>query len=465
MKQLNHSAGGMEPERFLTFSSIHSPAGEKVIRILSAALGAVDPYQAVRRVFHREDQYLRIQDKTYPLNAGQKVVVIGAGKAATPMSLAIEDVIGRDQVRGMVITKEGHLGNPGQVSSVEILEAGHPIPDQRGVEGTRKIITLLEGLSEEDLVVCLISGGGSALLVDPAGGVSLEAIQDITSRLLACGADIQEINTLRKHLDRVKGGQLARLAAPAQLASLILSDVVGDGLDAIASGPTAPDPTTFQQSLATLERYGLVESVSQEIVRHLRRGISGEIPETPKADDPLFSRVRNFIIGSNLQAAQAAVKKAQDEGFNVALLSTYIQGEARQAGKLFSAIARQIDRTGDPLSRPACLVAGGETTVILRGQGKGGRNQELALSAGLDLVDIPDVLLVALATDGGDGPTDAAGAMVTGETVSRSRDLGLDPVNFLERNDSYHFFDSLGDLIRCGPTQTNVNDLVFLFAY
>lgn len=455
----------MEIERLKTYSLMRSPIGEKVTRILSAALGAVDPYQAVKSAVTREADLLRIQDETYSLIQGHKVLVIGAGKAGAPMSQAIEDIIGQDLVKGMVITKEGHLGEVRQAKAVDLVEAGHPIPDQRGVSWTSQIISLLEDLTEEDLVIFLISGGGSALLVNPVQGVSLEELQDLTAQLLACGASIQEINTLRKHLDRVKGGQLARLAAPKRIVSLILSDVVGDPLDAIASGPTAPDPTTFQQALSILNRYGLVELISPAIVKHLQRGISGQFAETPKPGDPLFQSVRNVIIASNLQAAMEARRQAQVEGFHTSLLSTFIQGEARQAGRVLSAIARQIDGTGDPLPRPACLVAGGETTVSLQGSGKGGRNQELALSSVIDLAGIPDILLVTLATDGGDGPTDAAGAVVSGETMGRARELGLNPLDYLARNDAYHFFDPLGDLIRCGPTHTNVNDLIFIFAY
>jgi hydroxypyruvate reductase len=455
----------METERLQTRSLVRSPVGGKVVRILAAALSAVDPYQAIQRVITREGAQLRIGNESYRLKKDRRVLVIGAGKAAAPMTRAIGDILGDGLVRGLVITKEGHLGERGIIQTVDLVEAGHPIPDQRGAAFTSQLISLLEGLSEEDLVISLISGGGSALLVSPVRGVSLQAIQDLTGRLLACGASIQEINTLRKHLDRVKGGQLARLAAPARLVSLILSDVVGDPLDVIASGPTTPDPTTFQDALATLNQYNLVDKVSPAITAYLQRGASGEIAETPKPGDPLFRRVQNVIVGSNLQAAQAAIRQAQVEGLHTCLLSTYIQGEARQAGRMFSAIARQIDRSGEPIPRPACLVAGGETTVTLQGPGKGGRNQELALSAAVDFAGLPDILFVSLATDGGDGPTDAAGAVASGETVRRAREQGLNPTEFLNRNDAYNFFEPLGDLIRCGPTQTNVNDLALLFDF
>jgi len=289
-------------------------------------------------------------------------------------------------------------------------------------------------------------------------------MQALTRELLACGASINEINTLRKHLDQVKGGGLARMAQPAALATLVLSDVVGDPLDVIASGPTVPDPTTFADAYAILERYGIVERIPPPIVAHLCRGIAGAVAETPKAGDALFERVQNLIIGSNRQAAEGALEAAQAEGFNAMLLTTYLQGEAREVGRVLAALAREIAATGRPVSRPACVVAGGETTVTLRGDGMGGRNQELALATAADLAGLRDVLLVTLATDGGDGPTDAAGAVVTGATLDQARGLGLDPAAQLARNDAYPFFAALGDLLRPGPTQTNVNDLTFVFA-
>jgi hydroxypyruvate reductase len=290
-------------------------------------------------------------------------------------------------------------------------------------------------------------------------------LQALTARLLACGATIQEINALRKHLEDVKGGQLARLASPARVAALILSDVVGSPLEVIASGPTTPDPSTYQDSLAILERYGLRGEAPAAILERLERGRDGALPETPKPGDPLFDRVQNAIIGSNLQAAEAALDEAQSLGFHTLLLTTYLQGEARHAGGFMGGILQQIAASGQPVARPALVVAGGETTVTLHGAGLGGRNQELALGAAAALDGLEDVALITLATDGGDGPTDAAGAVVSGETLRRARALGLDPASALARNDSYPFFQSLGDLVMTGPTQTNVNDLVFLFAF
>jgi hydroxypyruvate reductase len=324
---------------------------------------------------------------------------------------------------------------------------------------------LLANTAQDDLVICLMSGGASALLVSPAPGLTLADLQSLTSALLACGASIYEINTLRKHLEQLKGGGLARLAAPARVATLILSDVIGNPLEVIASGPTVPDPSTFTDAYHILEHYRLIDHVPPGVIRHLEYGRAGQIHETPKPGEPLFSRVQNLVIGDNLQAALAALEQAVREGFHTLLLTTYLQGEARQAGSALAAVARQIDAPGHPLPRPTCLAAGGETIVTLQGDGLGGRNQELALGAVAGLAGLDDILLATLATDGGDGPTDAAGAIVSGETLERARQAGMQPEDYLARNDAYHFFDALGDLLKTGPTQTNVNDLDFIFAF
>ncbi|HMN60082.1 MAG TPA: DUF4147 domain-containing protein, partial [Anaerolinea sp.] len=311
--------------------------------------------------------------------------------------------------------------------------------------------------------LCLISGGGSALLTCPAEGISLDDMRAVTGLLLGCGANINEMNAVRKHLDLVKGGGLARWAAPARTAALILSDVIGDPLDVIASGPCVPDSSSFASAWSILERYNLIDRLPEAVRARLQSGLRGQVAETPKPGDPLFERVQNEVIASNYQAAQAALEQARRDGWQTLLLTTYLQGEARQAGRMLAAVARQAAGSAEPLGRPACLVLGGETTVTLRGDGLGGRNQELALGAVAEMDGLADAFLVALATDGGDGPTDAAGAVVTGETLVRARAAGLDPADFLARNDAYHFFQPLADLLLPGPTQTNVNDLAFLF--
>jgi hydroxypyruvate reductase len=383
------------------------------------------------------------------------------------MALSVANILGKHLTEGVVIVKEGY-SDPGNFKipeTLRILEAGHPIPDHRGVEGSKHIVNLISGATEEDLVICLISGGGSALLILPAPDLRLSELQELTSLLLSCGADINHINTLRKHLEQLKGGGLARMAYPAKLVTLILSDVIGNPLDVIASGPTAPDSSTFEDAYRILEHYSLLEKTPSAILLHLERGLCEEIPETPKEGDQVLEGVQNLIIGDNLQAAQNALRQAQEEGFNIKLLTTSMQGEARKAGRYLATIASQVVRWGLPIPRPACIVAGGETTVTITGSGMGGRNQELALSAVTDLAELPDIALVTLATDGGDGPTDAAGAIVTGKTLERARQLSMDPSDFLDRNDSYHFFEKLGDLLKPGPTQTNVNDLSFIFAF
>ncbi|RME88897.1 MAG: glycerate kinase, partial [Anaerolineae bacterium] len=343
---------------------------------------------------------------------------------------------------------------------LEILPGGHPLPDEGSLRAGGRVLAALNDLGERDLLVCLISGGGSALLTAPHPPLSLSDLQALTEALLTVGATITEINVLRRHLDRVKGGGLARAAFPARTVSLILSDVVGDPLEAIASGPTAPDPSTRDEALAVLERYRLRERLPASVLATLEGA-----PETPKPEDPLFDRVQNLLIGSNALAARAARTQAQEEGFRASLLTTRLQGEASVVGGVLAAILRQMAESGEPLPRPACLIAGGETTVTVRGDGLGGRNQELALAAVSVLDGLRDVMLITLATDGEDGPTDAAGAVVTGETRARAAALGLDADDHLRRNDAYHFFAALDDLLKPGPTGTNVNDLSFLFTF
>lgn len=456
----------IEPARLMTASLASAPWGEKAARIMAAALEAVDPEESVRRRLRRDGDRLFVEGRAYDLSRFRKVWVVGAGKAGAPMAKAVEGILGSRLSGGLVIVKHGHALQARESSGrIRILEAGHPVPDLHGVQATRRLVDLIGGCRHDDLALCLISGGGSALLTYPVPEVTLAQLQQLTTDLLASGADIREINTLRKHLDLVKGGGLARLAAPAQTVTLVLSDVIGDPLDVIASGPTAPDPTTFGDALAVLEKYGLAGRTVPAILERLESGRRGETPETPKPGDPLFERVQVAVVGSNSQAARAALEQAGAEGMQALLLSTTMQGEARQAGRLLAALAQQLAFDEARIKRPACLVCGGETTVTLAGNGMGGRNQELALGAVEGLAGLKDVALAALATDGGDGPSDAAGAVATGETLQRASLLGLNPSEYLANNDSYHFFQPLGDLLKPGPTLTNVNDLAFLFAF
>ncbi|HMQ34581.1 MAG TPA: glycerate kinase [Chloroflexaceae bacterium] len=454
----------MDHTRLLTRSLRESARGETIAGVLAAALAAVEPAAAVARHLRRDGDLLMAGERAIDLRAVGRILVVGAGKAGAPMARAAAELLGDRLAGGLVVVKDGHL-EAEAVGPVRVVEAGHPVPDERGVAAAHELAALLGGLAPDDLVLAVISGGGSALLTLPADGVALGDVQALTGALLASGASIGEINTLRKHLDRVKGGGLARLAHPAALVTLILSDVVGNPLDSIASGPTVGDPGTFAEALGVLERYGLVESAPPAIVAHLRRGLAGELPETPKPGDPLFARVHNLLVGDNRQAAAAALAAAEAAGFTPVLLTTGLEGEAREAGRFLAAILREAAGGQGTLRRPICVVAGGETTVTLRGDGRGGRNQELALAAAPALAGLRDVALVALATDGGDGPTDAAGAVVTGETMGRARALGLDQAGHLARNDAYPFFAALDDLLRPGPSGTNVNDLTFLFAW
>jgi glycerate 2-kinase len=432
-------------------------------KLLDAALAAVEPGQAVRRALALDDDRLIVGGKRYALGDVRRVVVVGTGKASAPMAAAVEDVIGdRLPIIGSITVRYGHAV---PTRLVRIREASHPVPDEACVEGTRAIVEILEDTDEHDLVICVISGGGSALLMLPAEGISLQDMQRTTDALLRSGATINEINVVRKHLDTVKGGGLARMAAPARVITLVLSDVVGNPLDAIASGPTVPDTSTFADAAAVFDRYRLWDAVPESVSALIRKGVAGEIPDTPKPGDPTFEHAYAVIVGSNLLACEAAADAAQEAGFKSLVLSTYVEGEAREVGRVLAGLLREVDASGHPLPRPCCLIAGGETTVTIRGEGKGGRNQELALSAAFALRGVPDVLLVSIGTDGSDGPTDAAGAFVDGTTLERASALGLDAAKHLRDNDSYAFFDRLGDLIRTGPTNTNVNDIYLLIAF
>jgi len=451
--------------RFLTHSSKSEEWGSKTARIMNAALSAVDPHSVVKKVLDNPQNFFSEVLHELDLPTIRHLHIIGAGKAGEPMAEAVQEYFGEKITSGIVIVKDGYTKSSTSSEKVNIIEAGHPIPDQRGVIATQEIIALLQNSQFEDLIISLLSGGGSALLVSPVPGVSLGEIQQLTELLLASGATINEINTLRKHLDQIKGGQLARIAAPAKVISLILSDVVGDPLDIIASGPSVPDPSTYRDALDILDQYRILDQVSSSIRSHLILGQDGKIEDTPKPGEEFFTNVHNTIVGSNRTAAQAAVAQAELEGFNTLCLTNYLQGEASQAGKFLGSVLRQMALQDQPIPRPACIVVGGETTVTIKGHGMGGRNQELALGSVVELHGLTDVALITLATDGGDGPSDAAGAVVTGNTFTRAKSLNLDPQDFISNNDSYNFFLPLGDLLKIGPTRTNVNDLTFLFAF
>ena len=442
----------IQPESFLTHSLSRHPRGESIRRILAAAIQAVDPGAAVSQFLRREKDSLIVDGREYFLGDVERVRVLGLGKACAAMSQPLGDLLPLHATRGLLIPKGTPVQPP---DGFDLQPGGHPVPDENSLRAGEKARALAQGFTERDLLICLISGGGSALMTLPYAGISLEDLRALTASLLACGARVDEINTLRRHLDQLKGGGLARLASPARVVSLILSDVVGNPLEAIASGPTAPDPSTREDALAVLEKYGLLEKVPASIVESLKT-----IPETPKPGDPLFERVQNVIVGSNARAAESAQRQARSEGFHPVWLGDDWQGEAREVAQRFCHI---LKTTATP--RPFCLIAGGETTVTLQGHGRGGRNQELALAAVRELAGSRNILLVSLATDGEDGPTDAAGAVVTEQTLRRGLELGLSPETFLAENDSYAYFNALNDLIKPGATGTNVNDLIFGFGF
>jgi hydroxypyruvate reductase len=439
-----------------------SAAGDTVLSVLEAALSAVDPGKAIHGALSLCGTRLQVGALSYDLSGYEHIYVVGAGKASAAMAAALEDVLGPRIHAGWINVKDGYTA---PTQTVIIHEAGHPLPDARGVAGSEKIAQLVQQAGPNDLVFCLVSGGGSALLELPVPGITLRDMEILTQALLRCGATINEMNAIRKHLSQLKGGQLARLAQPAQVIALILSDVIGNPLDVIASGPTSPDPTTFAQAHAILQKYHLLQELPASIVQYLERGARGEAPETTKANDPAFRRTQNVVIASNEIAAQAALERARTHGMHDLLLSTFVEGEAREVARVLAALAREIDHSGQPIPRPACVVAGGETTVTVRGHGLGGRNQELALAAAPWIAGLENVAIVALGTDGTDGPTDAAGALCTGRTAHRAAQQTLSIPHSLADNDAYHFFQALGDLIITGPTNTNVNDLAFVFAF
>ncbi|MFQ5692198.1 MAG: glycerate kinase [Nitrospinota bacterium] len=427
--------------------------------IFRAALQAVDPYEATLRHLRLEGDVLHAADQS--LACPPRVFVVGFGKAAAPMAQAVEEVLGDRVAGGSVTVKEGHAL---PLRRVRVVEAAHPIPDARGLAGAEEIVKVLEPLGADDLVVCVISGGGSALLPLPAEGVTLEEKGATTQALMDAGATIHEMNALRKHLSRVKGGRLARLAHPAALVSLVLSDVVGDDADAIASGPTVPDRTTFASALEIVQRRGIRERLPRSVVERPEAGAAGKVPETPKADDPVFRRTRFVLVGNNALALRAAADAAGERGYRLLVLSSCMEGETREVARVHAAIARELRSSGNPAAPPACILSGGETTVTIRGGGKGGRNQEFALAAAIHMDGLRDVLLLSAGTDGTDGPTDAAGAVADGTTVGRAAALGLDPGAALDDNDAYPFFQRLGDLLITGPTRTNVMDVRILLA-
>ncbi len=433
-----------------------------LIDIFQSALRAADPQQAVLRHLTLAGDCLSADGAEYDLKKFNRIIVIGAGKGTAPMAQAAENILGSRIDRGVIIVKYGH-GKP--LRKIIEREAAHPLPDDAGMTATSEIREMLKDAAEDTLVLCLFSGGASSLLVAPVEGLSLNEKRETTDAILKAGAGISELNAVRKHLSAVKGGRLAEIASPASVLALILSDVIGDRVDVIASGPTAPDGTTFRDALDVIHKYSLERKIPASALSLLHLGVAGILPETPKAGAVFFERVRNSIIGGLRQSLDAARTRATELGFETEVMTSELQGEAKKAACFLASRALTVRSSMRPGDRPRCLLAGGETTVTVKGTGMGGRNQELALAFAMEIAGIPGVSLLSAGTDGTDGPTDAAGAAVDGRTIAQARAAGLDPAAFLGNNDSYSFFNRLDALsddkhhLKTGPTGTNVTDL------
>jgi hydroxypyruvate reductase len=459
----------LPPAAFQTCSLKKTKWGMKVSRVLAACINAVEPGELVNKFLVRNKNYLLFGEEKLNLISFERVILVGVGKAAYPMSIAVANLLGEYLTRGTILTKTNPDELPKKNSRrIKILTGGHPVPDPTSQKSAEYIKTKLSKLTPNDLVLFLISGGGSALLASPSPGISLDDLVNTNQLLLSCGAEINEINTIRKHISSIKGGRLASLAAPAKLITLILSDVIGDPIDMIASGPTLPDSSTFQDAMQIINKYKLEAQLPEVVVDRIIQGCSGDYPETPKPGDPIFDNTSHYIVGRNLDAIQAGILAAEREGFNASILPDPLSGEASQVGAELAEYLLKISKNDKRYPRPACLIGGGETTVTITTNskiGRGGRNLELALNSVKILDGTSNVALITLATDGEDGTTDAAGAVVTGESFKKGKESQMQLEAFLENHDSYSYFLRLDDLLQTGPTQTNVNDLCFLFTF
>jgi glycerate 2-kinase len=430
------------------------PHGDAQLKILKAALDAIEPAALIVDRLTVVEDMLRVDQLSFPL-AGRKVWILSIGKASVPMASAIESLLGPERIAGGVAVTRTGYGGP--TECIRVIEAGHPLPE--GSDGADAVIEIARQIGPNDLVLCLLSGGGSALLASPPSGISLSELACTTALLLHSGVTIDEMNTVRRHVSQLQGGQLMARLHPATVITLILSDVIGDRLESIASGPTVPDPTSFADAVAVLERESLLDRMPQSIRSHLISGMASEVPETPPPGDPIFETAHALLLGNNSTAVRAMATAAQDLGFEVGFHPTPLIGEARDVG---SQLAEQAIGLADRAKTKWALIAGGETTVTVCGDGLGGRNQELALAAALCLEGMAGLSVAALATDGTDGPTDAAGALIDGCTAQLARQRGLDPVAALERNDSHAILNVTEDLLWTGPTKTNVADVVLI---
>ncbi|NWG11799.1 glycerate kinase [Candidatus Bathyarchaeota archaeon] len=423
---------------------------------LETALNKANPKQIMKSKLVLKNSTLQVNGYSFDLKKFKNIYVIGGGKASGSMAEALEELLDKRIKTGLVnIPKNSRY----KTSIIELHGSSHPVPDETGVEGTRRILEIAEQAEKDDLIICLISGGGSSLMPLPRGGVSIADKREITNALLKSGATISEINTVRKHISDFKGGWLAKKAYPATILNLILSDVVGDPLDFIASGPAVPDSTTFSDATNVLKKYSLWNKSPASVRKVLSDGEKGLIPETPKAGDKIFEKVFNLVVGNNRFASLAAFEYLKSAGLNTLLLSATLEGEARHVGAILASIACEVSISGNPIPKPAGIVVGGETTVTVTGKGLGGRNQEIALASAQKLNNMDGVVVASISTDGVDGPTDAAGAIADGKTLAKAAKMHLTSEKYLADNDSYHFFSKLSDLIFTGPTSTNVNDI------
>lgn len=452
---------------YLTKTLKEEPWGSKISRIMAASLAAVDPAVAIGRTLSRDGDILHAAGQKIKLDDYKNISILAIGKAGIPMAVSTADLIFDRLTGGTVLTKSTGSGIPDRFNGkIKLFFGGHPIPDQNSIKATAEILSYFSDQTEEDLIIALISGGGSALFTAPAPGISLTDIQQANRIFLDHGLTIQEINTIRKHISQIKGGKLAGYLHPARTITLILSDVVGDPINMIASGPTAPDPSTYTDSLEIINHYQLDQHLPPSILKHIKNGTERHISDTPKPGDPVFEGQTSLVIAGISDALSGGLEQAQREGFQSSILPDPLVGEARQAGVSLAKLLYQTSISN--VKTPTCMIAGGESTVTLTDSinpGRGGRNLELALSAVKQLAGCKDLALVTLATDGEDGVTDAAGAIVTGQTLARATALGLDPDDFLSNHDSYSFFLALDDLLQPGPTGTNVNDICFLFTF
>lgn len=453
-------------------SGVNRRARRIALTALEGALAAVDPREIIQSKVTLKNNRLRIHQQEFDLDRFNKIVVIGGGKASGKMAEALEEILGDRISAGVVNVPYGKISTFDEMKAFEssntafrtikLHQAGHPIPDRAGLEGAKEIVELANQAGKDDLVFCLISGGGSSLMPLPRGEVVLNDKRLITEKLLRSGATINEVNTVRKHISNFKGGMLAKRAYPATIVNLILSDVIGDPLEFIASGPTIPDSTTFRDAVGILKRYRLWKALPKSAKALLIQGEKGKIPETPKRGDKVFRKVHSFIIGNNRLASLATCRRLKEQNLSAILLTSFLEGEAKHVGTMLASVAKEVLTSGNPSPKPCGIVAGGETTVTVVGNGKGGRNQEVVLSAALMISGVKGAVIASLSTDGVDGPTSAAGALADGETIPRSLGQKLDARNLLANNDSYSFFSEMDDLILTGPTETNVNDIAVI---